>query len=104
MKSVNEIKEIADESHKRPGTVTTRAICDVLIGITEHLEAQARPETYEITDIKFGGGPHPVVTATKTEESIRREGRIEALQWAKCESLASIVAAINRLKEGGELE
>lgn len=111
MKTVKEIRDFNDKYrymaiNAQNTQNLNQFVFDVLIGITEHMEAQARPETYEITDIKFGGGPHPVVTATKTEESIRREAMLEALRW--CDettdhAYGGITYAIARIENGDDL-
>jgi hypothetical protein len=83
MKTVKEIMEIANDRYRYPVSVTNGRIFEILIGITEHLEAEQR-----------------------------REAMIRVLEW-QCKSCGKsafgfcvgchITSAIVRLREGGDL-
>jgi|GEM_PF-6659161 len=111
MKSVKELHEIAENSHKRPAITTTRMIADALIGITEHLEARAvvvQPFCQAVT-VSDNLARSTDWTVTTTMDAARRDGMIAALRWVKdnmhmwTEQELVIRDAIARITNGGDL-
>ena len=123
MKTVKEIKEMHLEwCSGRIGDINTiGGLFQVVIGITEHLEAQAKPtvfqpfcQTVSASD-NFAGESVATVSTTcdACKPEIRREAMIEALRWecGKCGGCTSceknkdcrVPQAIARLENGGDL-
>ena len=104
MKSVKEIKEIADRLHERSMAATTREICDTLIAITERLEAlNPTPPARRATECDicaYQANTHRAATVA------RREGMIEALRWVNDRmptGRSTIAFALDRIENGGDL-
>lgn len=120
VKEINEIRGIWDACH------TCRAIgkiCDALIGITEHLEAQRQgpgatlvkrdgtvyrmdrcgTEEEHAEFLRSGAVPSDALPV-QSDDAARRAAMIEALEWAKMNPLLfQLENAITHLENGGDL-